>query len=155
MPMTNEELKNLILDKIPETEFHEGIQYLEITVPSSKLYSIASELKLNTETTFDYLFCLTGVDWTEHLMVVYHLKSTNHGHQIVLKSKLENRENPEIDSVCDLWKTAEFHEREVYDFFGIIFKNHPDLRRIFLEDDRVGWPMRKDFQDPINMIDYQ
>jgi len=88
-------------------------------------------------------------------MVVYHLKSTNHGHQIVLKSKLENRENPEIDSVCDLWKTAEFHEREVYDFFGIIFKNHPDLRRIFLEDDRVGWPMRKDFQDPINMIDYQ
>ena len=155
MPMTNEELKNLILNKFPETEFNEGVQYLEITVPSLNLHSIASELKSNTETTFDYLFCLTGVDWVENLMVVYHLNSTNHGHQIVLKAKIESRESPEIDSVCDLWKTAEFHEREVYDFFGIVFKNHPDLRRIFLEDDRVGWPMRKDFEDPINMIDYQ
>jgi NADH:ubiquinone oxidoreductase subunit C len=70
---------------------------------------------------------------------------------LVLKPRLDNRQNPEVDTISDIWRTAEFHEREVYDLFGIKFRNHPDLRRLFLEDD-YGFPLCKDFTDEINMI---
>ena len=84
--------------------------------------------------------------------MVYHLSSVKHRHNIVIKSKLD-RSNPEIETVSHIWKTAEFHEREVYEMFGVNFLNHPDLRLLILPD---GWegrnPLRKDFEDPINMI---
>jgi NADH:ubiquinone oxidoreductase subunit C len=83
--------------------------------------------------------------------MVYHLSSTRHRHNIVIKSKL-NRENPEIQTVCDIWRTAEFHEREVFELFGVNFLNHPDLRKLILPDDWVGYPLRKDYEDPVNMI---
>ena len=59
---------------------------------------------------------------------------------------------PVIETVCDIWRTAEFHEREVFELFGVDFKNHPDLRKLILPDDWVGYPLRKDYDDPINMI---
>ncbi len=84
--------------------------------------------------------------------MVYHLSSTKYRHNIVIKSKLD-RNNPEIETVSHIWRTADFHEREVYEMFGVNFLNHPDLRLLILPD---GWegknPMRKDFEDPINMI---
>jgi NADH:ubiquinone oxidoreductase 27 kD subunit len=84
--------------------------------------------------------------------MVYHLTSTTHRHNIVIKSNI-NRDNPKIETVSDIWKTANFHEREVYEMFGVKFLNHPDLRLLILPD---GWegknPMRKDFEDPVNMI---
>jgi NADH:ubiquinone oxidoreductase subunit C len=83
--------------------------------------------------------------------MVYHLTSTIHRHTIVVKLKLD-RTNPEIETVSNIWRTAEFHEREQYEMFGVKFLNHPDLRRLILEDDFVGFPLRKDFEDPINMI---
>jgi len=82
---------------------------------------------------------------------VYHLTSTQHRHTLVVKSNL-NREHPEIETVSDIWLTAEFHEREVFDLFGVTFKDHPDLRRLFMTDEYEGWPLRKDFEDAINMI---
>ena len=112
------------------------------------------ELRNNEKTAFDYLYCLTGVDQAEHLEVVYHLNSTSLGHNVTIKARTADREDPKLPTVCDIWRTAEFHEREAYDLYGIVFENHPDLRRIFLDDDWVGWPMRKDYEDPINMIDY-
>ena len=69
----------------------------------------------------------------------------------MVKAKLD-RVNPEIETVCDIWRTAEFHEREAYDLLGIKFLNHPDLRRLFMTDDWNGWPLRKDYEDPVNMI---
>jgi len=69
----------------------------------------------------------------------------------VIKSKLD-RATPMIDTVCDIWRTAEFHEREVFEMFGVEFKNHPDLRKLILPEDWVGYPLRKDYDDPINMI---
>ena len=83
--------------------------------------------------------------------MVYHLTSTEHRHTIVIKAKVE-RANPVIDTVSDIWRTAEFHEREVFDLFGVQFDQHPDLRRLILTDDFEGYPLRKDFEDPINMI---
>jgi NADH-quinone oxidoreductase subunit C len=100
---------------------------------------------------FDYMFCLTCVDWKTHLTMVYHLESTKHRHVVVIKSKLD-RENPEIDTMSDIWRTAELLEREVYELFGVRFINHPDLRKLLLSDEWEGWPLRKDYEDPINMI---
>ena len=111
-----------------------------------------SQLKSNSETNFDYLFCVTGMDWGKELGVIYHLESTTHRHIIVVKVKTEDRENPTLDTVCDIWKTADLHEREVFDFFGIKFNNHPNLKRLFLTDEWEGFPLRKDYVDEINMI---
>jgi len=130
----------------------EASQFLNITVQPEQLYALMTQLKNNTDTHFDYLFCLSGIDWGEALGVVYHLESTTHRHIVVVKVKTEDRETPALDSVCDIWKTAEFHEREVYDFFGIKFNNHPDLRRLFLTDEWDGFPLRKDYVDDINMV---
>lgn len=130
----------------------EGSQFLNIVVPASEFHSLMFQLKNNKETRFDYMFCLSGVDWETELGVVYHLESTIHGHRIVVKVKTSDRENPTFDSVYDIWATAEFHEREVFDFFGIIFTNHPNLKRLFLTDEWDGFPLRKDYVDEINMI---
>jgi NADH:ubiquinone oxidoreductase subunit C len=83
--------------------------------------------------------------------MVYHLRSTTTLDNIVVKVKLD-RSNPAITTVSDIWRTAEFLEREVYDLFGVQFLEHPDLRRLLLTDDWVGYPLRKDYEDPINMI---
>ncbi|MFM7079634.1 MAG: NADH-quinone oxidoreductase subunit C, partial [Bacteroidota bacterium] len=94
---------------------------------------------------------LTCVDWKTHLTMVYHLTSTTHRHNLVIKVKLDRNE-PAIDTVCDIWRTAEFHEREVFELFGVKFHNHPDLRNLILPDEWKGFPLRKDYEDPINMI---
>jgi NADH-quinone oxidoreductase subunit C len=130
----------------------EASQFLNITVKPEQLHQLMLELKNNAETYFDYLFCLSGVDWEPELGVVYHLESTKHRHIVVVKVKTSDRENPSLDTVCDIWKTAEFHEREVFDFFGIKFNNHPNLKRLFLTDEWEGFPLRKDYVDEINMV---
>ena len=151
--MNNEALQNLISSWIPELEFTaEKSQFLNITVQPEQLHSLMTQLKSNSETNFDYLFCLTGMDWGAALGVIYHLESTTHRHQIVVKVKTEDRENPTFDTVCNIWYTAEFHEREVFDFFGIKFNNHPNLKRLFLTEEWDGFPLRKDYVDEINMI---
>ena len=151
--MTNEALQNLISSWIPELEFtEEKSQFLNITVQPEQLHSLMTQLKSNPDTNFDYLFCLTGMDWGKELGVVYHLESTTHRHQIVVKVKTEDRENPTLDTVCNIWRTAEFHEREVFDFFGIQFNNHPNLKRLFLTEEWDGFPLRKDYVDEINMV---
>ncbi len=156
--MTNEALQNLISTWIPdpvtsELEFtEEESQFLNISVQPADLHQLMAQLKSNSETNFDYLFCLSGVDWGKELGVVYHLESTTHRHIIVVKVKTEDRETPVFDSVYDIWKTAEFHECEVFDFFGIKFNNHPNLKRLFLTEDWDGFPLRKDYVDDINMI---
>ena len=151
--MTNETLQNLISSWIPELEFtEEGSQFLNITVQPAQLHQLMSQLKRNTETSFDYLFCLTGIDWGKELGVIYHLESTTHRHSVVVKTKTADRETPTLDTVCNIWRTAEFHEREVYDFFGIKFNNHPNMKRLFLTEDWDGFPLRKDYVDEINMV---
>ena len=151
--MTNQALQDIISSWIPELEFtEEESQFLNITVQPEQLHQLMSQLKTNSETNFDYLFCLSGMDWGKELGVVYHLESTTHRHTIVVKVKLSDRENPTLDTVSDIWFTADFHEREVFDFFGIKFNNHPNLKRLFLTEDWDGFPLRKDYVDEINMV---
>ena len=151
--MTNEALQQLITTWFPELEFwEEGSEFLNIEVEPAQLHALMTTLKQDDQTKFDYLFCLSGVDWGESLGVVYHLESTEFRHRLVVRTKTEDRETPVLDSVSDIWYTAEFHEREVYDFFGIKFNNHPNLKRLFLTEEWEGWPLRKDYVDDINMI---
>ena len=156
--MTNEALQKTILSWFPEPEFsqpqfsEEGSQYLTVTTEPAQLYELMQLLKHNPETDFDYLFCLTGVDYGKELGVIYHLESTVHRHILVVKVQTEDRENPLFDSVQDIWATANYHEREVFDFFGIKFKNHPNLKRLFLTEDWEGFPLRKDYVDEMNMV---
>jgi NADH-quinone oxidoreductase subunit C len=151
----------MIMDKLQLGEFirslsgelviKEGKQFLEVTVQPASLHLLASQLKDREETKLDFLFNLSGVDYGKELGVVYHLRSTILGHTVVLKTKTADRENPVIDTVSDLWRTAEFHEREVFDLLGIKFRNHPDLRRFFL-DSAAGYPLRKDYVDDVNIV---
>jgi NADH-quinone oxidoreductase subunit C len=149
--MTNEEFKTRLSELLPAAVYEEGGDWLVVNLEPKDWKSFAKNLRSNTDLNFDYLFCMTCVDWKTHLTMVYHLTSTIHRHTIVVKAKLD-RTNPEIETVCDIWRTAEFHEREQYELFGVKFLNHPDLRRLILTDDFEGFPLRKDFEDPVNMI---
>jgi NADH/F420H2 dehydrogenase subunit C len=151
--MESEQLKEKILELVPDAQAEENKQFPTFVIPSGRFKSLVTQLKEKKELDFDYLFCLTGVDWGTELGVVYHLTSTTLSHSVELKVKTENRETPEFDTVADIWKTAEFFEREVWDLFGIRFTGHPDMRRIFLEEDWVGFPMRKDYTDEVNIVE--
>jgi NADH:ubiquinone oxidoreductase subunit C len=132
-------------------ETAEGKQYAEVSVPPSGLYQLAKQIREKEELKFDFLFCITGVDYGTDLGVIYHLRSTVYDHVIVIKTRTSDRQNPVIDSVADIWQTADFHEREVFDLLGVKFNNHPDLRRLFL-DNSWGFPLRKDYVDDINIV---
>ena len=150
--MINEELKAKITELLPTATYDEAGQWLTINVEPGNFRFFAEQLRNDAALFFDYLFCLTCIDWKTHLTMVYHLDSTKFRHNIVVKSKLDTA-SPAIATVSDIWKTANFHEREVYEMFGVNFINHPDLRLLILPD---GWegkrPMLKDFEDPVNMI---
>ncbi len=150
--MLNEELRTKITELLPAATFEEGGDWLTVNVEPKDWLLLAQPLRNDRSLFFDYLFCLTCVDWKTHLSMVYHLSSTQYRHTIVIKSKLDSSQ-PGIEAVSHIWRTAEFHEREVYEMFGVNFLNHPDLRLLILPD---GWegrnPMRKDFEDPVNMI---
>ena len=152
--MDNDSLKKLIAEWEPTTEFNEEeAQFLNATISPDKLLPLAAKLRNDEQTFFDYMFCLTCVDYPEHMVMVYHLRSMQHGHEMVLKVKIDDRENPVVDTLCHIWRTAEFHEREVYDLFGVKFTDHPDLRRILLDDEWEGYPLRKDYVDEINIVE--
>lgn len=149
--MNNEALKLRVTELIPGAIFEEGAEWPTILVDSSAWKEFARQLRGGQGLDFDYLFCITAVDWKTHFTMVYHLSSTLYRHTLVVKTKLD-RTNPAIDTVSDIWRTAEFNEREAYDLFGVVFSGHPDLRRLFMTDDWIGWPLRKDYEDAVNMI---
>ena len=151
--MDQSTLKDRILSLVPDAEYQENKQFLTFIIPPDKMHGLALKLKNEADLAFDYLFCLSAVDMVKFLEVVYHLESTTHKHQLVLKVRTADRENGAVDTVCDIWRTAELHEREAWDLMGIRFNNHPDLRRFFLEEDWVGHPLRKDYTDEVNIVE--
>ena len=99
---------------------------------------------------FDSLMCLSGVDLgvkEENFSIVYHLYGMQHRHTVVLKTSVP-KTDAHLPTVSHIWKTADWHEREAYDLYGILFEGHTDLRRILLPDDWEGYPLRKDYQEP-------
>lgn len=118
-----------------------------IIAPTSQAHAILKFLREDPDLYFDSLMCLSGADTGRELWVVYSLHSMQYFHKFEVKVVLP-RENPECDTVCDLWAMANFFEREAYDLYGINFKGHPDLRRIMNPPDWIGWPGRKDYEYP-------
>ena len=150
--MTNDELKSELLLLQPSLGFEEGTEFLTMNIDPEAWPLFAKHLHDKENLFFNYLFCLTCIDWKTHLTMVYHFDSYTYHHNLLVKIKLDAAK-PEVETVSDIWATASFHEREVYELFGVHFINHPDLRLLILPD---GWegrnPLRKDFEDPINMI---
>jgi len=135
-----------------------------IEVTPSQITEICWFLRDTEELLFDNLILLTGLDDDNAekikledgttltkggtLSVVYHLESMKLKHKLVLRTSTD-RENPEVETVSKVWACADWHEREAYDMFGIIFLNHPDLRRILMPYDwEGGYPLRKDYKNP-------
>ena len=168
--MTGEEFLTRLKKK-----FGDGVVGAELTaidpwieVSPDALVEVGRYLRDEADLRFGMLNCITGVDyfepdpkkakkadWDPHVEVVYHLSSIEHKHSIVLKVLVprwkggEPREIPEVPSVVSLWGTADWHEREVYDLSGVRFVGHPDLRRILCPEDWVGYPLRKDYEMPL------
>lgn len=121
-----------------------------VSVPKENLYETATFLKNNERHPFDFLMDVIGMDYGDTLGAIYTLSSTEFpSYILVLKTETDNRETPELDSISDLWESATFYEREVHGFFGIVFLNNHDMRRLFLRQDWKGFPLRKDYDaDP-------
>jgi NADH-quinone oxidoreductase subunit C len=116
-----------------------------VIVKSDTLYKVAEYLKNTPEFDFNYLADLTSVDYLDYFEVVYHLMSLEHNHSLTLKTRCYDRENPVVPSVYNLWRAADYQEREVYDMMGIKFEGHPNLKRLFLWEDFPGYPQRRDY----------
>lgn len=146
------DIKDRILKLQPDVTFEEKGDLIAVVAPE-KFRALMEALR-NEGDKMDYLREIMGFDTGTELGTLYYLESTTTYEQIAVKTMTSDRENPMLPSVCDLWKTAEIKEREVYDFFGIRFLNNPDMRRLFLREDWVGYPLRKDYDmnsNPLNM----
>lgn len=154
--MTFEDIKGVLTAKFgSEVIIKEELGGMQpaLIIQPDKLAEVCLELRDNKSTYFDFLQCLSGIDYgiEENMFgVVYHLTSIPYKHSLTLKVvKYHDRSRealPPFQSVTDVWRTAEWHEREAFDLLGIHFENHPDLRRILLPDDWEGYPLRKDYK---------
>ncbi|MBJ2191157.1 MAG: NADH-quinone oxidoreductase subunit D [Muribaculaceae bacterium] len=143
-------IREKILSVLPEAVIEDG-DIMRVTVPDAKWHDFAKTLRDDSDLAFDFLVTIVGMDWKENGMgCIYYLTSTKHNTHISVKVMATgDREQPLIHSIHDLWAIATIFEREVYDFFGIIFINNPDMRRLFLNIDWKGYPLRKDYDaDP-------
>ena len=139
-----------------------------VEVLPEALRDVCFYLKRDADLSFDMLNCISAVDylhtdakkaakagWEPHIDLVYHLSSISKKHTLVLKVTLPRWKDgvegslPQVPSVNDVWRTADWHEREVFDLSGIEFTGHPDLRRILCPEDWVGYPLRKDYEMPL------
>lgn len=148
-----EEILQILKENFPESNLE-----LKTDQPTEAIL-IASPLEIDklslflrdsSELLFDSLMNLSGVDEIKAnlLSVYYHLESTILKQKITLKVSTD-RNKPEVSTVTEVWKAADWHEREAYDLLGIIFLNHPDLRRILMPYDwDAGYPLRKDYENP-------
>ena len=117
----------------------------DIVITSESLLQVARFLKDTPGLDFDYLASITSTDYLDHFEVIYHLVSIEHNHSLTLKTHCYDRDNPSVPSVVELWRGADFQEREVYDLMGVAFTGHPNLKRILLWEGFEGHPLRKDY----------
>jgi NADH-quinone oxidoreductase subunit C len=116
-------------------------------VKAEALPAVARWLKGDPEMQFDLLSSVSGADDGRNLWSVYHLYSVSRNQRAVIKVQLD-RSAPSVPSLVPVWKAADWHEREAYDMYGIVYADHPDLRRILLPEDWPGHPLRKDYEFP-------
>ena len=120
---------------------------VSLIIEPKRMLDVCRFLKEAPECGFDYLNSITAVDYKTHFEVIYRLVSTKYNHFAVLKTRLTDRLTPTVDSVFEIWRGADLQEREIFDLFGISFRAHPELTRIFLWEGFPGYPLRKDWQE--------
>lgn len=142
-------ITEIIKGKFPEevegTGSHAGQHW--VVLKKGRLKDVCRFLKEDPDLRMDYLIDVTAVDYTPRIPrfeVVYQLHSIRHNHRVRLKVPVDESD-PSVPTVTDVWRTADWHERETYDLMGIKFDGHPGLRRILLPDDWEGHPLRKDY----------
>ncbi len=139
-------------DITAETVASLGNEYiLDVEVPAEEYLNIVQFVKDDTGLGLDLLLQLTAIDWEDHFDVLVQLLSTRDGHKLFIRCGVE-RDKPEIETISHIFAGANWHEREMYDLFGIHFTDHPDMRRLFLKDNFPGYPLRKDFDDPSRVV---
>jgi NADH-quinone oxidoreductase subunit C len=146
--MTAQEIQNILKAKFGDAIIEAKLNVMQpcIRIVPDKTKEISFYLRDDAAMQFDYLSCLSGVDYNDGTFgVVYHLTSIVHKHKIVFKT-LCAKDSTHVQSVSEVWGTANWHEREAFDLFGIVFDGHPDLRRILMPDDWEGHPLRKDYK---------
>ena len=126
------ELQEKIATKFPEATFTEG-DVLMVNIPDAQLHSLVKSLR--DDFGYDYLITIVGMDWQTSMGCIYYLTSTETKQLISVKAETTDREKPMLHSIADLYRIAGIFEREVYDFYGIIFIGNPDMRRLFLDID--------------------
>jgi NADH-quinone oxidoreductase subunit C len=141
-PLIGQEIAAQIGEGIPQAVV--GSNESWVVIEPKSLLQVAQFLKTSPGLEFDYLNCITGVDYLDYFEVVYHLTSMQHQRSLVLKVRC-SREDPEVPSVVSLWRGADFQEREIYDLLGIVFVGHPNLKRIFMWEGFQGHPLRRDY----------
>ena len=119
---------------------------IEVTLPASQLLAAADRCRNDPALAFDYLMCVSGVDYETSIEVIYHLYSYLHHHHLTLKVPLTDCDHPELHSVTAIWPTADWHEREAAEMLGITFLGHPDPRPLLLDDDVDEHPLRRSHQ---------
>jgi len=150
--MEKEQLGQALSELFPALEINASQDPVRVKADAGSIHSLAIVLRDDSRLQFDYLFNMYGIDREDRFSLVYYLESTILRHIVAIDIDLADHDNPEIGTISDLFKTAEFQEREIYDLMGVNFTNHPDLRRLFLEDG-WGFPLRKDYKDDINFIE--
>ena len=145
------ELQDKISRLFPDATFEEG-EILMIHTDDSNLHQLIATLR--DQMGFDYLVTIVGNDWKTSLGCVYYLTSTATKELVSVRVETTDRDNPMLHSIADLYRIAGMLEREVYDFYGIVFVGNPDMRRLFLSIDWEGYPLRKDYDmnNPHNAV---
>ena len=136
------ELQDKISKKFPGATFEES-EMLLINIADAQLHDLVKTLR--DEHGFNYLVTIVGMDWKTSLGCVYYLADAAMSRFVSVKTQTEDRDNPMLHSIADLYRIAGILEREVFDFYGIVFIGNPDMRRLFLNIDWKGFPLRKDY----------
>ena len=141
-PLVGQDVAELIAEHIPQAVVEATDVW--VIIRPDLLLQVSQFLKATPGLEFNYLNCITGLDYLDYLEVVYHLTSMEHNHSLVLKVRC-SREKPEVPSVVSVWRGADLQEREIFDLLGITFVGHPNLKRIFMWEGFKGYPLRRDY----------
>jgi len=152
--MKTQEIAGLLSEKFGEKIIESKPDVLNpwSAVDPSAIFEVCQFLRSDERLEFDHLELLGGADYKDRIEVVYVVYSMKHHHRYTLKCRLP-RESPALHTVESLWHVANWHEREAYDMFGVVFEGHSDLRRILCPDDWEGFPLRKDYKMPTRYRD--
>jgi NADH-quinone oxidoreductase subunit C len=139
-------LATVIRNNIDDSVCRESVG--DLVVELVKLRDVLSFLQNEETHDFQLLNSITAVDYIEFFQLVYHLTSLRHNHSVIIKANIFDRFDPIAPSVIDIWRGADYQEREIYDLMGIKFKNHPNLKRLLLWEGFEGHPLRRDYLEP-------